>query len=77
MCIRDRVIIEKKAENLYRTISQKMKSLPNSNLAVRQSVPVSYTHLDVYKRQDETRAVREKIDMILMDVVKEWDGYEI
>ena len=32
------VIIEKKAENLYRTISQKMKSLPNSNLAVRQSV---------------------------------------
>ena len=45
---------------------------------------------DVYKRQvhhyrkignkimaDETRAVREKIDMILMDVVKEWDGYEI
>ena len=26
---------------------------------------------------DETRAVREKIDMIIMDVVKEWDGYEI
>ena len=26
---------------------------------------------------DETMAVREKIDMILMDVVKEWDGYEI
>ena len=26
---------------------------------------------------NETRAVREKIDMILMDVVKEWDGYEI
>lgn len=32
------VIIEKKAENLYRTISQKMKGLPNSNLAVKQSV---------------------------------------
>lgn len=32
------VIIEKKAENLYRTISQKIKSLPNSNLAVKQSV---------------------------------------
>lgn len=32
------LIIEKKAENLYRTISQKMKSLPNSNLAVKQSV---------------------------------------
>lgn len=31
-------IIEKKAENLYRTISQKMKSLPFSSQAVRQSV---------------------------------------
>ena len=26
---------------------------------------------------DETRATREKIDMILLDIVKEWDGYEI
>lgn len=33
-----RVIIEKKAENLYRTISQKMKILPTSNQAVKQSV---------------------------------------
>ena len=32
------LIIEKKAGNLYRTISQKIKSLPNSNLAVKQSV---------------------------------------
>lgn len=32
------VIIEKKAENLYRTISQKMKSLPTSNQAIKQSV---------------------------------------
>lgn len=32
------LIIEKKAENLYRTISQKMKSLPTSNLAIKQSV---------------------------------------
>ncbi len=31
-------IIEKKAENLYRMISQKMKSLPTSNNAVKQSV---------------------------------------
>lgn len=31
-------IIEKKAENLYRTISQKMKNLPTSNQAVKQSV---------------------------------------
>jgi multimeric flavodoxin WrbA/putative sterol carrier protein len=32
------MIIEKKAENLYRTISQKMKSLPTSNLAIKQNV---------------------------------------
>ena len=32
------VIIEKKAENLYRMISQKIKSLPSSNSAVKQSV---------------------------------------
>lgn len=32
------LIIEKKAENMYRTISQKMKSLPTSNLAIKQSV---------------------------------------
>ena len=32
------LIIEKKAENLYRMISQKMKSLPTSNMAVKQSV---------------------------------------
>ena len=31
-------IIEKKAENLYRAISQKRKSLPNSNQAVKQSI---------------------------------------
>lgn len=32
------LIIEKKAENLYRTISQKQKGLPTSNQAVKQSV---------------------------------------
>lgn len=32
------LIIEKKAENLYRTISQKIKGLPTSNQAVKQSV---------------------------------------
>lgn len=32
------LIIEKKAENLYRTISQKVKSLPTSNSAIKQSV---------------------------------------
>ena len=32
------VLIEKKAENLYRTISQKMRSLPTSNQAVKQNI---------------------------------------
>ena len=32
------VIIEKKAENLYRTITQKMKTLPTSNQAVTKTV---------------------------------------
>ncbi len=32
------IIIEKKAENLYRMISQKIKTLPSSNSAVKQSV---------------------------------------
>jgi hypothetical protein len=32
------LIIEKKAENLYRTISQKVKSLPTSSQAVKQTV---------------------------------------
>lgn len=32
------LIIEKKAENLYRSIAQKQKGLPSSNQAVRQSV---------------------------------------
>ncbi len=32
------LIIEKKAENLYRTISQRMKSIPTSNLAIKQNV---------------------------------------
>ena len=32
------LIIEKKAENLYRTISQKIKNLPTSNQAVKRSI---------------------------------------
>ena len=34
-------LIEKKAENIYRTINQKLPSLPASNQAVKQSVSVS------------------------------------
>lgn len=36
-------IIEKKAENLYRTISQRMASFPASNQVVKQKVAVSKT----------------------------------
>lgn len=32
------ILIEKSAENLYRTISQKIRSLPSSNQAVKQTV---------------------------------------
>lgn len=32
------LIIEKKAENLYRTISQKLKNLPTSNQAVKRTI---------------------------------------
>ena len=36
-------IIEKKAENMYRTINQKMSSFPASNQAVRQKIAVPKT----------------------------------
>lgn len=26
---------------------------------------------------DETRKTREKMDLILMDIIKGWDGYEL
>ena len=55
-------IIEKKAENLYRTISQKTKGLPTSNQAVKQSVlrtqqleltPQESEQLSVYASDDD------------------------
>lgn len=55
-------IIEKKAENLYRTISQKAKGLPTSNQAVTQTVLRSHTmeltpqeseQLSVYASDDD------------------------
>ena len=55
-------IIEKKAENLYRTISQKAKGLPTSNQAVTRSVlrshsmeltPQESEQLSVYASDDE------------------------
>lgn len=46
------VIIEKKAENLYRMISQKIKSLPSSNSAVKQSV-LRTPQLDLTPQESE------------------------
>ncbi|MBE6014809.1 MAG: SCP-2 sterol transfer family protein [Lachnospiraceae bacterium] len=45
-------IIEKKAENLYRSISQKIKCMPGSNQAVRQSVLKS-NRIDLTPQESE------------------------
>ena len=64
-------IIEKKAENLYRTISQKMHSLPSSNQAVKQIVggsknihltPQETEQLSKYA-SDETYVQQQKEDI--------------
>lgn len=44
-------IIEKKAENVYRTVNQKMASFPASNQAVKQMV--SNTHIDLTPQESE------------------------
>lgn len=44
-------LIEKKAENLYRTVNQKMVSLPVSNQAIRQMV--SRTQIDLTPQESE------------------------
>ncbi len=65
-------IIEKKAENLYRTISQKAKGLPTSNQAVTQSVlrshsmeltPQESEQLSVYASDDDY-VKQQKADVI-------------
>lgn len=45
-------IIEKKAENLYRTISQKMINLPSSNGAVTSTVGKAH-HIDLTPKESE------------------------
>jgi multimeric flavodoxin WrbA/putative sterol carrier protein len=45
-------LIEKKAENVYRTINQKMASFPASNQAVKQKVAVSKT-IDLTPQETE------------------------
>lgn len=64
-------IIEKKAENMYRTINQKMASLPASNQAVKQMVsstkntdltPQEFEQLSQYA-SDDTYVLRQKADI--------------
>lgn len=45
-------LIEKRAENIYRTINQKVASLPASNQAVKQTVSVS-TNTDLTPQESE------------------------
>uniref|UniRef100_UPI004056F024 SCP2 sterol-binding domain-containing protein n=1 Tax=Acetatifactor sp. TaxID=1872090 RepID=UPI004056F024 len=46
-------IIEKKAENIYRTISQKMSCFPASNQAVEQKVSISPQNIDLTPQESE------------------------
>lgn len=46
------LIIEKKAENLYRTISQKLRSLPSSSQAVKQNV-LRTTQMELTPQESE------------------------
>lgn len=46
------LIIEKKAENLYRTISQKLKSLPSSSQAVKQNI-LRTTQMELTPQESE------------------------
>ncbi len=45
-------IIEKKAENMYRTINQKMPSLPASNQAVKQKISIT-KNIDLTPQESE------------------------
>lgn len=45
-------LIEKKAENMYRTINQKMESLPASNQAVKQMVSITQ-NIDLTPQESE------------------------
>ena len=59
MCIRDRDTVAARAENLgaenLPNVTLGPNSLGGEITTTRSSVPVSYTHLDVYKRQVDGR----------------------
>lgn len=74
------VLIEKKAENLYRTISQKVKCLPTSNQAVKQTIlrtpqleltPQESEQLSKYVSDDTYVKNRRKISKNLQRCLRE------
>lgn len=58
-------IIEKKAENLYRTINQKMESLPASNQAVKKMVSINRSN-DLTPQESEQLSVYASNDSYVM-----------
>lgn len=78
-------IIEKKAENLYRTINQKMESLPASNQAVKKMVsinknidltPQESEQLSMYA-SDDSYVTRQKEDLQeLTSMFRDMMGYD-
>lgn len=58
-------IIEKKAENMYRTISQKMESLPASNQAVKKMVSIT-KNIDLTPQESEQLSMYASDDSYVM-----------
>lgn len=54
-------IIEKKAENIYRTISQKKKSLPSSNFAIKQNLIKDSINLTPQESEQLSKYVSDDI----------------
>ncbi len=54
-------IIEKKAENIYRTISQKKKSLPSSNFAIKQNLIKDSMNLTPQESEQLSKYVSDDI----------------
>lgn len=54
-------IIEKKAENIYRTISQKKKSLPSSNYAIKQNLIKDSMNLTPQESEQLSKYVSDDI----------------
>lgn len=54
-------IIEKKAENIYRTISQKKKSLPTSNYAIKQNLIKDSMNLTPQESEQLSKYVSDDI----------------